>query len=93
MRRFGREKIEYFEFQLEDSEQVYKVPLAASMPFTILNRMKEAANTEERFPVQVDMLRHYMGDVVDELTASTLSEILAAWGEESANAGASVGES
>lgn len=93
MRKFGKEITEYFEFQLEDDEKVYRIPLAAAMPFSLLDRMSKAADTEDRFTAQVDMLRKYMGDVVDDLHVGVLSEILKAWGEESTRAGASMGES
>lgn len=93
MRTFGKELIEYFEFQLEGDEKVYRIPLAAAMPFSLLDRMSKAADTEDRFTAQVDMLRKYMGDVVDDLPVGVLSEILKAWGEESTRAGASMGES
>ena len=39
MRTFGKELTEYFEFQLEDDEKVYRIPLAAAMPFSLLDRM------------------------------------------------------
>ena len=93
MRTFCKSLTEYFEFQLEDDEKVYRIPLAAAMPFSLLDRMSKAADTEDRFTAQVDMLRKYMGDVVDDLPVGVLSEILKAWGEESTRAGASMGES
>lgn len=93
MRTFGKKLTEYFEFQLEDDEKVYRIPLAAAMPFSLLDRMSKAADTEDRFTAQVDMLRKYMGDVVDDLPVGVLSEILKAWGKESTRAGASMGES
>lgn len=92
MRTFGEHKVEYFEFQLAGEEQIYKIPVAASMPFSVLNEMR-LADDDERFPVQVEMLRKYMGDVVDTLSAQVLSDIILAWSEESKKAGASVGES
>lgn len=93
MRTFPKSGTSYFEFQLEGEEQVYKIPLAADMPMTVLNDMYEKSNTGDRFMSQVEMLRKYMGDVVDELSAGTLSDILRAWSDESTRAGASVGES
>ena len=92
MRKFGKNETEYFEFQLEGSDKVYKIPLAAHMPYKTLQELSRKADTDERFDVQVEMLRKYMGDTVDELTAGTLSDILSAWGTESMSAGASVGE-
>ena len=93
MRTFPKSGTSYFEFQLEGEERVYKIPLAADMPMTVLNDMYEASNTSDRFMSQVEMLRKYMGDVVDELSAGTLSDILRAWSDESTQAGATVGES
>lgn len=93
MRKFGTSAVEYFEFQLEGDEKIYRIPLAAAMPYSLLDDMYKAADTENRFTSQVNMLRKYMGDVVDELTVGVLSDILRAWGEASNDAGASVGES
>lgn len=93
MRTFGRELTEYFEFQLEGDDKTYRIPLAAAMPFGMLDKMSKAISTEDRFTTQVDMLRKYLGDIVDELPVGVISNILQAWVEESAKAGASVGES
>lgn len=92
MRTFGEEKIEYLEFKLKDDETIYKIPLAASIPYGILDKM-DGAEDDDRFRVQVEMLRKYMGDVVDDLSAGILSDIIVAWAEESRDEGASVGES
>ena len=93
MRTFGRELTEYFEFQLEGDDKTYRIPLAAAMPFGVLNKIQKASKTEDSLAIQVEMLRKYMGDVVDELPVGVISNILQAWVEESAKAGASVGES
>ena len=87
MRKFGTDAPEFFTFLVGDSDKVYKIPLAASMP------MKVLLNMGGSFESQVEMLRIYMGDAVDDLTASTLSDILKAWSDESRGVGASVGES
>ncbi len=93
MRTFGRELTEFFEFQLEGDDKTYRIPLAAAMPFGVLNKISKASKTEDSLSIQVEMLRKYMGDVVDELPVGVISGILQAWVEESARAGASVGES
>lgn len=93
MRKFGQNLTKYFEFQLEGDDRVYGIPLAASMPFGVLEEMSRAANTSEQFTAQVKMLREYMGDAVDKIPVETLSEILKAWAEESNNTGTTVGES
>lgn len=92
MRRFGNTGAEYFEFQLEGSKKTYRIPVAASMPYSVLSKLR-SATSDEAFPVQVEMLRKYMGDVVDELSVGVLSDILRAWSAESKDAGADVGES
>jgi hypothetical protein len=93
MRSFGNDAPELFCFQITGGKKVYKVPLSASMPYSVLKKMKDAAGSDEQFEAQVEMLRKYMGDVVDELDAKTLSDILQAWAEASKGQGAEVGES
>ena len=93
MRTFGMEKPETMQFQLEGSERVYEVPLSASLPYSELLKLSEANSDSEGFKTQVEMLRRYMGDVVDEIQSGVLSEIMKAWAEESGTQGASVGES
>lgn len=91
MRRFGTDKPEFFSFQLGDSDEVYKIPLAASMPNSVLLKMDEAGDGS--YKMQLDMLRQYIGDIVDDLTPGTTRDILLAWQEESAKQGAEPGES
>lgn len=93
MRKFGKDAPEFFCFQIADDKKVYKVPLAASMPYSILKRMQDASGDESKFDAQVEMLRKYMGDSVDDLDVVTLSDILKAWAKESGGQGAEVGES
>lgn len=94
MRTFGAESARYFEFQLAGDDKVYKIPLLAHMPYGQIIKMNEARGREDRFKAQVDMLRAYMGDVVDAIDANTLSDIALAWIEESnSRQGATVGES
>ena len=55
--------------------------------------MQSAKSDDGKFDAQVEMLRKYMGDAVDELDAMTLGSILKAWAEASNSQGAEVGES
>lgn len=87
MRKFTVDKPEFFTFQIEGSDEVFKIPLAASMPMKKLLMMKDG------FEGQVELMRAYMGDIVDDLTAKTLSDIINAWSEANKDKGASVGES
>lgn len=90
MRKFGKELTEYFEFQLEGDEKVYRIPLAGSMSNRKLIAFK---NTNGDYEAQVEWLRAFMGDAVDDLTPAQTGEILRAWSEDTGKQGASVGES
>lgn len=93
MRKFGQEAKEFFEFQIEGSDVIYKIPLAPHMPASILLSMKAGDDRGEGFEVQFEMLRKYMGDGANDLTASMATQILQAWAEASKETGATVGES
>ena len=93
MRLFGKDAPDLFCFQIKGDKRTYKIPLAASMPYSILKWMQDHEGAPDEFDVQVEMLRKYMGPAVDELDATTLSDILKAWCEESSKQGASMGES
>ena len=92
MRTFGETK-KYFEFKLEGNDKLYRIPLAASMPARLLIMMQEADKHGEGFNGQMAMLKRYMGDDADELSAEVATNILQAWAKESENNGATVGES
>lgn len=91
-RSFGNDAPEFFSFQIAGDKKVYKVPLAASLPYSILKKMQNAKG-DDGFDTQVEMLRSYIGDIVDDLDTITLSNILKAWAGESQKQGAKVGES
>lgn len=94
MRAFGKDSPEFLSFTLGDGEEVYNMPLAASMPLTALIGLEEAAakGSAESLRYQMELLRRYIGDKADELTAGEVAEIYAAWSEESAKQGATAGE-
>lgn len=92
MRKFEKTKQVFFEFQIEGSKKVYKVPIAASMPITEMLYLKEQDAKGKGLEAQIEMLRKYMGDVVDELTSEMVTEILREWAKESQDIGASAGE-
>ena len=93
MRTFGQSAVECFEFRLEGSDTVYRIPLAQDLPLDILDDMIETSDTDRAFHSQVNFLKKYMGDDVGRITVSMLHDIFAAWGEASRKAGASLGES
>ena len=90
MRTFSTDAPEFFVFQIEGSTEVKKIPLAASMNNAEVLAFEETGGNYRK---QVEWLRRFIGDSVDELTPKITGEILAAWMEESRNTGASVGES
>ena len=90
MRTFEREEQEFFHFQIEGSEEVYKIPL----PLCMTNRQIvsfESCGSDYR--KQVEWLRSIVGDVVDDLTIKETSAILQGWLKASKESGAEVGES
>lgn len=93
MRKFGQEAKEFFEFQIEGSDVIYKIPLAPYMPASILLSMKAGDERGEGFEEQFEMLQKYMGDGADDLTVPVATQILQAWAEASQETGATVGES
>lgn len=94
MRKFGNDSPEFLSFQLGDDEKVYKIPLAASMPISVLVGMGDAAakGDHETMRYQLEVLKRYMGEDADNLTAGQMGEIFSAWVEESNKQGAEPGE-
>lgn len=94
MRKFGTDAPEFMAFTLGESEKVYKIPLAASLPVQVLINMNKSMKDEaSMMEVQLDFLRKYIGDAADTLTAGDVGAIWKAWSEESTKQGATVGES
>ena len=94
MRNFANGAPEYMEFTLGDSKKVHRLPLASSLPMSTLIELRDASRLGDTdlLRLQVGLLREYMGEVADTLTAAQVMDIYAAWNEESANAGATLGE-
>lgn len=94
MRQFGKDKPELMSFKLGDSEKVYTIPLAASMPATQILCMQKAYKEGDAAALefQIEMLRKYIGDIADDLTAGDVRDIINAWGVESSKQGAEPGE-
>lgn len=89
MRTYSVDNPEFFCFELDDGK-AYKIPLITSMK----NREIKAFNeTGSDYVKQVEWLRGYIGDVVDDLTVPTTTAILRDWREQSESKGATLGES
>ena len=94
MRTFGKDSPEFMAFKLGDSEKVYKMPLASSIPMSELLELSEAAakGGSHILRCQLELLRKYIGKKADELTAQDVADIFAAWNDESAGTGASASD-
>lgn len=87
MRKFGTDAPEFFCFQMEGSDAVYKIPLATSMPVGIIKHLKEG------FDGQLFILTQYMGEDAEKITAGEMADIFRAWNDAGKEQGASAGES
>lgn len=93
MRKFGKDKPDLMEFQIGDSDKVYALPLAASLPAPMLIEMSECSDDDtEAFKFQYRMLKKYMGEDVENLTAGDIRDIINEWYKESEKQGADAGE-
>lgn len=85
-----------FDFKFDNSEKVYSLPLMTSLPLvklrnlTAIAAMPDGADKElAAVDMQLDLLREYMGDDAETLTATQVQAIFAAWQEAG---GAELGE-
>lgn len=89
MQVFGAD-VDFFQFQMEGEDTVYKIPLATSMTNKEVLAFRDADNDYEK---QIAWLRSYIGDIVDDLTVKQTINIIKAWSDASSVGGVSVGES
>ena len=94
MRTFGTDSPEFMAFKLAGRDETYKLPLASSMPMSVLIELSDAAakGGPDVLRCQLDLLRRYLGDVADEMTAAQVADIFTAWNDESTEQGASASE-
>ena len=90
MRTFGKDSPEFMVFKIEGSEETYKIPLATSLTNQKAFEFEECG---EDYRKQVEWLRGFIGDIVDEITPAVTGEILREWSSQSRGQGADVGES
>lgn len=91
MKIFSTDSPEFFAFRLEGHDEVYKIPLLASLRISEAKAWTKA--TEDGFLAQVEWLRGYIGDVTEELSVEQAQGILQAWTEATREQGADAGES
>ena len=94
MRKFGNDAPEFLAFTLGESETVYKLPLAASLPVIEVIELQEATNLggTAALRFQLELLERY-GVPTESLTAGDVGAIYKAWNAASTEQGATVGES
>lgn len=90
MRTIDREIKGFFQFQIEGSDEVYKIPLPLCMTNKQMVELTEAGSDYDK---QVEWLRGMIGDVVDDLTVSETSAIMQGWLEASEQSEVTPGES
>lgn len=91
------------EITLEQPKEVLKVnigdksfnmPLAGSIPFCDLMRIKSAKTRDDKIEIMVELFSKYIPEeIYKSLTSSELKQIMNAWGEASEEAGVTPGES
>ena len=99
MRTINVKPKEFMEFKLGDGETVYRLPLAHCMPlpmsarFSEINAIKDVdEKAAESLKLELEIMREYLPDIADTLTAEQVGEIFTAWNEESLAAGVNLGE-
>lgn len=90
MRLFGKDLPDFFAFQIEGSDVVYKIPLAGSLTNREILAFEATGGDYRK---QVEWLRAYLGDAIDDMTPSQTGEILRAWAAATEDQGATPGES
>jgi len=91
MRTFGNDKPEFFQFKVEGFDEVYQIPLMASLPVRLSARFADVYSmTDERakanagYKLQVDILERYLPDeVMDSLDAAAMGAIFSAYADAS----------
>lgn len=90
MKKYSNDAPQFFCFQLDFSDETYKIPLPASMTNEEIEAFRA---TEGDYRKQVEWLRTYMGKDVDRLQPGPTGEIIKDWADAGKEQGASVGES
>lgn len=99
MRKFATDAPDIMAFTLGDDETVYKMPLPASMPFKFTIALADVAAMDDgdaknaaALKAEHAILREYIGDAADMLTARQVGEIFGAWNAEAERRGENAGE-
>lgn len=65
-------------------DKTFSIPLAGSIPMSVLMPIKKAKTTDEKLDYFVNFLKEYIPeDVYAKLTANDFNQIMIAWGETS----------
>lgn len=88
-RSFAVDSPKFFEFTLDGSDEVHKIPLASSMPYRFVHEARKS-----RGDMDYAIIAKFCPELLDtDISAGTIREIMDAWGEASREDGAAPGES
>lgn len=75
-------------------EKSFSMPLAGSIPFVELAKIRSARTQDEKLEAMMTLLSKCIPDeIYNVLTSSELNQIMIAWGEASEDTGVTPGES
>ena len=88
----AREEARQFEFTIEGSRKVHRIPLAAYLPYPFMRRML-TVDSDQSFALA--LLHEFCPELEadDKVTIGTVMAMYQAWQEASKQDGADVGES
>ena len=88
---FERGEARYFEFKIEGSKQVHRIPLAAYLPYQFMRRMM---TVDEDKSFAFELLHEFCPELERDgkLSFTTIMDIYKAWEDASKEDGASSGE-
>ena len=88
-RTFGTDSPRFFEFELEGTDGLHRIPLASSMPYRFVHEVRKS-----RGDMDYAVISEYCPELLDtDISAGTVREIMDAWGDASREDGADAGES
>ena len=88
----ARDEVRCFEFKIEGSKKLHRIPLAAYLPYPFMRRML-TDEKDESFAIA--LINEYCPELAEDekVTFGTIIAIFEAWQEASKKDGATLGES
>lgn len=91
MRTFGTDSPQFFAFKIEGHDEIFKMPLASSLPLGKVLELDDGT-AEEQIRRNINLFKEYIGDVIYELPAGVFVQIVEEWKRTTADSGAELGE-